>query len=110
MEKRKSIGIGVLVTLIVLATIAFIKPSVSAEGSGPKNNIPEGVYIDLTKDFYDTLRQEGAGGITYTNDPSALYLKQISISSRFMVETNLQILRQQEQILQALKAALDKRK
>ncbi|MBN2125245.1 MAG: hypothetical protein JW821_13190 [Deltaproteobacteria bacterium] len=73
--------------------------------------IPEGVYIELTKDFYQALRDEGATGTrVYSNDPSAEYLKQISISARFMVETNLQILRQQEEVLRLLRSLLQDRK
>ena len=73
------------------------------EGSAPQYNVPEGVYIELTRDFYETLKNEGVSGSrVYSNDMSNEYLKQISISARFMVETNLQILKQQERILQML--------
>lgn len=65
--------------------------------------LPEGVYIDLTRDFYQALKEEGPSGTkTYSSDPSLAYLREISVSSRFMVETNLQILKGQERIIQLL--------
>jgi hypothetical protein len=63
-------------------------------------NIPEGVYIKLTKDFYDAIKN--SSDVTYSNDPSVEYLRQIAISAKFMVETNIQILKQQERIIQLL--------
>jgi len=81
------------------------------EKKGSKIPIPEGVYIELTKDFYEALRDEGSGGTrNYSNDPSLDYLKEISISSRFMVETNLQILRHQERIIQLLHTLMKNKK
>jgi hypothetical protein len=65
--------------------------------------LPEGVYIDLTKDFYQALKEDGSSGTrTYSNDPSLAYLREISIASRYMVETNLQILKNQERMIQLL--------
>ena len=89
-------GVAFLAVLIVGSTLY-------AEDDGIKGRIPEGVYIELTKDFYEALqnnRNEGAK--TYSNDPSNYYLKQIAVSTRFMVETNLQILKQQEKMIQLL--------
>jgi hypothetical protein len=81
------------------------------EGSGSKVKIPRGVYIDLTRDFYEALKNEGHVGATvYTNEPSMEYLRQISISARFMVESNLQILKQQERIIQLIQAFLNEKR
>ncbi|MBW1768733.1 MAG: hypothetical protein JRJ02_08205 [Deltaproteobacteria bacterium] len=83
---------------------------VNGQDTDSKINIPEGVYIELTKDFYEALQGERYGGTkTYSNDPSTEYLKQISISARFMVETNLHILKQQERIIQLLHSHLKKK-
>ena len=85
-----------LVTLIMSSTLY-------AEDGRIKGRIPKGVYIELTKEFYEALQNNGYGGTkTYSNDPSKDYLKQIAISTRFMVETNLQILKQQEKMIQLL--------
>lgn len=72
--------------------------------------IPEGVYIKLTQEFYEALKAEGNEGFkVYTNDPSREYLRQIAIASRYMVETNLQILRNQETIIKLLSSGKEVR-
>jgi hypothetical protein len=64
----------------------------------------------LNKDFYEALKGEANGGSkVYSNNPSEDYLRQIAVSSRFMVETNLQILKQQEQMIQMLQTLLEKK-
>ena len=84
---------------------------VYSQDTGYKNYLPEGIYIKLTKDFYEALRDEGSRGTkSYTNDPSSEYLKQIAISTRFMVETNLQILKQQERMIRLLHSLLEDKK
>lgn len=90
---------------VFLALMLWI-PGLSQGGEGTlKTRVPKGVYIDLTKDFYETLREEGGRGTdVYSNDPSSEYLRQIAVSTRFMVETNLQILRLQEEIIRLLDA------
>lgn len=89
-------GSAFLLTLIMGSTLY-------AKDDRVRGRIPEGIYIELTEEFYEALRNNGYGGSkTYSNDPSKDYLKQIAISTRFMVETNLQILRQQEKIIQLL--------
>ena len=97
-------------TGLVLAIILLQPMLAHGEDSPSKNRVPRGVYIDLNREFYEALKNEDASGSrVYSNDPSAEYLKQISISARFMVETNLQILRQQERIIQMLQDVLDRR-
>ena len=110
MKRLKAIKfIGISVTL--LAVILWSPIPIFSEDSGPENRVPEGIYIELTRDFYESLRDKGeGGGRLYSNDPSIEYLREISISSRFMVETNLQILKQQEKILQLLKSLLEDKK
>ena len=78
---------------------------------GTQYRIPEGVYIELNRDFYRALQEEGDRDTKfYSNDPSAMYLKQIAISSKFMVETNLQILKQQEEVIRLLRSVLGEKK
>ncbi len=60
----------------------------------------KGVYIELDKEFYQALKSET--GRSYTTDKSNEYLRQIAVSTRYMVESNLQILKQQEQIITLL--------
>ena len=97
---------GSLLGMILLGSVVSY-----GQGKGSKIYIPEGVYINLTKEFYEALREEADKGTKiYRSDPSTEYLKQISISSRFMVETNLEILRQQESIIKLLHSILNKKK
>ena len=102
--KRLKNGYFLLVT--GLAFFVLIWPVGSAHAQDRHHgNTPENIYIELTKDFYEALKgQDHVGTKTYTNDPSIEYLRQIAISSKFMVETNLQILRQQARIIQLLEA------
>lgn len=98
------VGMGVFLWVVILWT-----PAAYGQAAAPRVNLPEGVYIELTKDFYQALKNDGAGGTkVYSNDPSAEYLREISISTRFMVETNLQILKNQERILQLLQPRSEK--
>ena len=95
----------------LLGVILCMPVMVYSQETDYKNRIPEGIYMELTKDFYKALRDEASSGTkTYTNDPSKKYLKQIAISTRFMVETNLQILRQQEKMIRLLDSLLEDRK
>jgi hypothetical protein len=71
---------------------------------------PAGIYIELTEDFYRALNQahtQDSGRLT-TSPLSDEYLRQIAVSAKFMVETNLQLLRQQERVLQLLEDIRDK--
>ena len=94
----------------VLCLLAF-SPHASEDVYGrDSQKIPKGIYLELTKDFYEALRDEaGRGAKVYSNDPSAEYLKEIAVSSRFMVQTNLEILRQQEAMNQMLRRLLEKK-
>ena len=83
--------------------ISIMSSTLYAKDDRIKGRIPEGVYIELTKEFYEALQNNSYGGTkTYSNDPSKDYLKQIAVSTRFMVETNLQILKQQEKMIHLL--------
>ena len=71
-----------------------------------ERDLPDGVYLKLTREFYESLRDNNN---TYSNDKSTEYLREISISSKFIVESNLQIIRQQEEIIRLLKTIADKK-
>lgn len=99
----------IFVTLCLLAAGPLFGDRALAEDPAPRVQVPEGVYIELSRDFYEALRDEsGRGATVYSNDPSDEYLKQIAVSTRFMVQTNLEILRQQEVIHQMLRRLLEK--
>lgn len=96
---------------ITMLTLMGVPDLALAQDPYTTKPVPEGIYLELTKDFYDALREAGSGGgKVYTNSPSNDYLRQIAVSTRFMVETNLQILKQQERILFLLQTLADKQK
>ena len=78
-----------------------------ARDSKSNHDLPDGVYLKLNREFYESLNDTNKN--TYTNDKSSEYLREISISSRCVVESNLQIIRQQEEIIRLLKTIADKK-
>ena len=94
------------VSLLVLLLGCGIAAYCIAQDSDSKKDLPDGVYLKLTKDFYESLSNNKS---TYSNNKSTEYLREISISSRFNVETNLQIIKQQEEIIRLLKIIADKK-
>ncbi len=108
MSLQQRIKTGLLV--IVWLVTPLISPVSWAQDDRILGRIPKGVYIDLNKEFYEALKNSGAGGTkTISNNPSVEYLKQIAVSTRFMVESNLRILEQQEKMIQLLEE-LNKKK
>jgi len=109
MKKRNQSQI-VLLAGFFFGVILMGPLTARAEASGEKAKFPDGgfrpgVYLHMTRDFYEALKQEGQVGTTvYSNQMSTEYLRQIAISARFMVESNFQILKQQERIIELLQA------
>ena len=64
------------------------------------------VFLRIDKEFYDALNDDGQNGKkTYSNNPNSKsdeYLRQIAVSTKYMVETNIEILKQQDQIIKLL--------
>ncbi len=101
--KMLKIGKRSLFLISLLGFLLLSQGFLFAQGAGSKKRIPNGIWIELNRDFYEALKGEATGGSkVYTNNPSEDYLRQIAVSSRFMVETNLQILKQQERMIQML--------
>ena len=95
----------------LLGIILMTPNPIYSQEAGLENRLPKGVYIKLTRDFYEALRDEGVEGTrVYTDNPSNEYLKEIAISNRFIVETNLEILKQQERMIDILQSILRKSK
>jgi hypothetical protein len=111
--KKKNISMWLLAVTVFLMISIWWPAGPLANDKGPIPGYPShsGVYINLTEDFYRALNAEtGTTGTTYTSRPSDEYLRQISVSTKFMVESNLQILQQQEKIIQLLEAIKKQRK
>ncbi len=90
--------------------ILMVLPIVGSAETDTKRPYPlKGIYLEMTEDFYRALKEQGHSTTqTYSTKMSDEHLCQIAISSRYMVETNLQIMRQQERIIQLLEAIKDK--
>jgi hypothetical protein len=103
--------IGVILFGATFWVILIMSSTLYAGDDRISGRIPKGVYIELNKEFYEALQDSGYGGTkTYSNDPSKDYLRQIAISTRFMVETNLEMLKQQEKMIQLLEDLNGKKK
>ncbi len=70
--------------------------------------LPDGVYLNLTQDFYNALRQETQVK-TYGTHTDEAHLKELAISARFLVQTNLAILKQQEEMVRLMRDVLKQR-
>lgn len=100
---RKSGTSALLVALTLLLSLAAISAVWGQERI--RSTHESGIYLELTEEFYRSLRDGNLEeGRQYSNQVSDEYLRQIAVSSRFMVETNLKILEQQEKIIQLLEA------
>ena len=104
LETRKRFLIVGLILSVLLLGQGWLRAQ-----EGANRRIPKGLYIELNKEFYEALKEEATSGTkVYSNNPSEEYLRQIAISSRFIVETNLQIIKQQESMIELLQTLLDK--
>jgi hypothetical protein len=95
--------------LIVCFVAGALLVSVSAapvagQEKGAHAKIP--VEVLMTESFYRALKNEG--GKTYTTSKSEDYLRRIAVSARFMVETNLEVIKQQARIIELLEDLRDK--
>lgn len=89
--------------IILALMIPMLLPGiVSSDNKPDRHHAPFGVYINLTEDFYRELKQGKGDTKTYSNLKSDEYLRQIAVSSKYMVESNLRILKQQEEMIQLL--------
>jgi hypothetical protein len=84
---------------IVLSVLMVLHLQTAGAESGSKDQRRK-ITIELTEEFYRALRNEGAK--TYTTDRQDDYLRQIAVSTKFMVETNLRIIEQQAQMIELL--------
>jgi hypothetical protein len=92
----------------LLSLLLFLTMSdVAGEQRGPLQRAKEkGIYIGLTEDFYRALQSESdSTNRVYGDRKSDEYLRQIAVSAKFMVETNLRLLEMQERIIEILERA-----
>ena len=90
-----------LILAAILAALGSVFPAAAGRADEtPGQRWKPRTELQLTEDFYQALRSEGTK--TYATGASDEYLRQIAVSTRFMVETNLQLLQQQKRIIQLL--------
>jgi hypothetical protein len=93
---KKQYFIGLTVGLLISANILTGTPAF-AGGRHSEYHIPEGVYIDLDREFYEALKEDGQKQAkVYTNDTRTLYL--------------MKILQNQQRIIHLLETLLEKEK
>lgn len=82
-------------------------PDATGEQRGPSRGEKEKkLFIVLTEDFYRALQSESdSGNRVYGDRRSDEYLRQIAVSAKFMVETNLRLLEVQERMVELLERA-----
>lgn len=88
--------------IVFLVTLFLLAASALGEQRPADPRMPVGIYIELTEDFYRALSENNTSTKNYSNRVADEYLRQIAVSSKFMVESNLQILKQQERIIHLL--------
>ena len=91
---------------IVLSVLAIVYCQTAGADSNSKDQRHK-MTIELTEDFYRALRDEGTK--TYTTERQDEYLRQIAVSTRFMVETNLRIIEQQARMIELLEKQATKK-
>lgn len=103
MKKNKTtrfIFVGFILAGLILL---WVMPNGAREISS-RHGVPQGVFINLTKDFYRELEKPEAGERVYGTRQADEYLRQIAVSAKFTVETNLHIIHQHEKIIELLEA------
>jgi hypothetical protein len=93
---KKQYVTGLTVGILISANI-LIGTSALASGRHSEYHIPEGVYIDLDREFYEALKGDGQKQVkVYSNDTRILYL--------------MKILQNQQRIIHLLETLLEKEK
>lgn len=102
----KPIATAIALAMMLLPSLLLIRAqTVSAQDSNAPTFRPRGAYIKITKDFYRELQNEKKSrDRIYGQGQSDEYLRRIEVSTRFMVETNLRILEQQEKMIRLLES------
>jgi hypothetical protein len=105
--KPRSIVLFLATGLLTIPFFWLSTPDAAGEQRGARQaGVEKGIYIELTQDFYRALESESdAGNKVYGDRKSDEYLRQIAVSAKFMVETNLKLLEMQERIIDLLEKA-----
>ena len=104
----KSYRIPVIVSFLALLALMVAGLAYAKRPDHPDSHPLYGIFLQMNEDFYRALDEEAqSGSTTLTTNKSDILLNRIAITGRYAVETNLQILQQQERIIQLLEAIRD---
>lgn len=105
-KSRWAIAFGAILLGLALTFSAVLAVDERPPDPGRRHSYPPvGIYLDLTEEFNRAMQSAEAGGNrTLSTGLSEDYLRQIAIATRYTVETNLEILKQQERIIRLLEA------
>jgi hypothetical protein len=98
MTRWRPIAFGIVFAVVLSVLMALHHQTAGAESGS--QDYRKKITIELTEDFYKALRNEGT--TTYTTERQNEYLRQIAVSTKFMVETNLRIIEQQARMIELL--------
>ena len=109
--KTPKLGIIIMLLTAIVGFHLIVKAPGYAQNKAKGYPFRDGVFINLTEDFYRALQDEGnRPSNTYSTDKRNDYLRRIAVSAQFAVETNLQIIKQQAQMIRLLESIDKKRK
>ena len=91
------------ITTIILIISLLLPAIVYCGYISEHHHAPFGIYKNHSDQFYRALNEDNQKNKIYSNQKSDEYLMPIAESSRFEEESNLQILKQHEEIIQLLK-------
>jgi hypothetical protein len=91
------------VVLILSVILSGTLIAAAGESETPQP-LPANIYLDLSEAFYSSLAASNANLKTLSTRHDEEYLRQIAVATRYIVETNLQLLRQQQRIIDLLQA------
>ncbi|MCP4747626.1 MAG: hypothetical protein GY874_16020 [Desulfobacteraceae bacterium] len=90
--------------VIMIVLFFFTMVAISTVAAKDSTKPPLEIHLELTEDFYRALSQnDSPDSKTLSTNLSENYLHQIAVCARYTVETNLQLLRQQDRIIELLK-------
>jgi hypothetical protein len=100
-------GVWLLVVGLILAAMPQSAAAQTDTGTTPAK--PGGPYVVLTGDFFEAMEKLSRANENTYGDRQDPFLEQIAVASKFMVKTNLTLIKQNERIIHLLEELNRKR-